>query len=96
MICSGGMAGSSRVIGDSADFFGMGFGVLAPGTPGAGPEAGGGLSGPVDCAEREQAPNKMQTGRTTENLRKQTSQFTSCRLSEWILPSNCFRVQLEL
>lgn len=45
-------------MGDSAAFLGAGLAAIAPGAPGAGPFAGGGASGPVDCAARVAAKSK--------------------------------------
>ena len=57
MICSGGMAGGSLVMGVSAALCGAGLGAAMGGAPEVGPVEGGGVSGPVDWATSETAKN---------------------------------------
>ena len=62
MIWSIGREGGSLVMGASSTLRGAGLDLIAPGALGAGPEAGGGASGPVDCAARAAAKKREASG----------------------------------
>ena len=49
-------------MGASTDLCGADLGAFATGAPAAGPAAGGGLSGPVDCAARVVAQKNQASG----------------------------------
>src|SRR5215470_17435595 len=59
-------------MGDSAGL-GAGLGLATVGAPGAGPDAGGGVRGPVDCAKRLMANKAVAKGieirKNRQNLR---------------------------
>src|SRR5579871_2421314 len=78
-----GIDGGSLVIGESAlTLRGAGFGAMAGGAPGAGPVAGGGESGPTDCAASGWAQNRSKAGRSGLDLKKKAGRFNAYHLLE--------------